>query len=104
MKGPPPQTKTARPASRRRLQLGVPWGPLQTRPLARDLPFVFVNVAMTADGKIAPANRHFEPFSSRRDRLLMYELRSYADAVMSGARTIDLNPVKLGNGGELYTQ
>lgn len=87
-----------------RLQLGEPWGPMRRKPFAPDLPFVFVNVAMTADGKIAPANRHFEPFSSRRDRLLMYELRSCADAVMSGARTLDLNPVKLGNGGEIYTR
>jgi riboflavin-specific deaminase-like protein len=68
------------------------------------MPFVFLNVAMTADGKIAPATRNFEPFSSKRDRLLMYELRSYADAVMSGARTLDLNPVRLGNGGAIYTQ
>jgi riboflavin-specific deaminase-like protein len=34
----------------------------------------------------------------------MFELRSYADAIMSGARTLDLNPVKLGNGGEIYTR
>ena len=34
----------------------------------------------------------------------MYELRSYADAVMSGARTLDLNPVKLGNGGKGYSR
>jgi riboflavin-specific deaminase-like protein len=87
-----------------RLQLGMPWGPTDRRPARPGLPFVFLNVAMTADGKIAPASRHFEPFSSRRDRLLMYELRSYAEGVMSGARTLDLNPVKLGNGGEIYTQ
>ena len=90
--------------SRQPLQLGMPWGPTNRKPFASDLPFVFVNVAMTADGKIAPANRRFEPFSSKRDRLLMYELRSYADAVISGARTLDLNPVKLGNGGESYTR
>jgi len=82
----------------------MPWGPTSRKPFAANLPFVYVNVAMTADGKIAPASRNFEPFSSRRDRLLMYELRSYADAIMSGARTLDLNPVKLGNGGEPYTR
>lgn len=86
------------------LQLATPWGPTDRKRSASDLPFVFVNVAMTADGKIAPVNRHFEPFSSRRDRLLMYELRSYADAIMSGARTLDVNRVKLGNGGEIYTR
>jgi 2,5-diamino-6-(ribosylamino)-4(3H)-pyrimidinone 5'-phosphate reductase len=86
------------------LQLGAPWGPTRLKSYDRDLPFVFVNVAVTADGKIAPATRQFQPFSSQRDRLLMYELRSYADAVMSGARTLDLNPVKVGNGGEIYTR
>jgi hypothetical protein len=70
------------------LQLGAPWGPTDRKPFASNLPFTFVNVAMTADGKIAPTSRRFEPFSSKRDRLLMYELRSYADAVISGARTL----------------
>jgi riboflavin-specific deaminase-like protein len=57
---------------------------------------------MTADGKIAPASRHFIAFSTPRDREHMMELRATADAVMSGARTIDLNPVTLGTGGEKY--
>jgi riboflavin-specific deaminase-like protein len=57
---------------------------------------------MTADGKIAPANRHFITFSSPRDRKNMMELRATADAVMSGARTVDLNPVTLGAGGAKY--
>jgi hypothetical protein len=62
------------------------------------LPFVFINVATTADGKLAPANRKFVPFSSRRDQQLLLELRTRADAVMAGARTVDLMPVKLGPG------
>lgn len=62
------------------------------------LPFVFLNLAMTADGKIATANRSPESFSSKRDREHMMELRATADAVMSGARTVDLNPVTLGPG------
>jgi 2,5-diamino-6-(ribosylamino)-4(3H)-pyrimidinone 5'-phosphate reductase len=66
------------------------------------LPFVFVNVAITADGKIAPANRHFIPFSSKRDQTHLLELRTQADAVMSGARTIDLTGVTLGTGGAKY--
>jgi 2,5-diamino-6-(ribosylamino)-4(3H)-pyrimidinone 5'-phosphate reductase len=66
------------------------------------LPFTFLNLAMTADGKIAPASRHFITFSSPRDREHMMELRATADAVMSGARTVDLNPVTLGTGGEKY--
>jgi riboflavin-specific deaminase-like protein len=67
-------------------------------PSARDLPFVYINVATTADGKLAPANRHFVPFGSKRDRQLLLELRASADAVMSGARTVGPMPVNLGPG------
>src|SRR5437868_14009197 len=66
------------------------------------LPFVFITVATTADGKLAPANRHFVPFSSERDQRLLLELRATADAVMAGARTVDLMPVSLGPGPEKY--
>jgi len=66
------------------------------------LPFVYVNVAMTADGKLAPADRHFVPFGSQRDRALLLELRAKADAVMAGARTVDLMPVNLGPGPAKY--
>ena len=59
---------------------------------------------MSADGKIAPANRKFVPFGSPRDQKLLLELRTHADAVMSGARTVDLMPVKLGPGGARYRQ
>ena len=40
------------------------------------LPFVFINVAMTADGKIAPANRQFEPFGGPQDQQHLLELRA----------------------------
>jgi len=66
------------------------------------LPFVFVNFAMTADGKITTANRKVTAFSSPRDRENMYQLRVGADAVMAGARTVDLNPVTMGPGGPQY--
>jgi riboflavin-specific deaminase-like protein len=66
------------------------------------LPFVYINVATTADGKLAPANRRFEPFGSRRDRDLLLRLRSQADAVLAGARTVDLLPVNLGPGPARY--
>lgn len=72
------------------------------KPDTSDRPFVFLNVATTADGKLAPANRRFVPFGSRRDQEHMLELRATADAVMSGARTVDLLPVKLGPGGPRY--
>lgn len=66
------------------------------------LPFVYLNAASTADGKLAPANRHFIPFGSKRDQEHLLELRTTADAVMSGARTVDMSPVKLGPGGARY--
>lgn len=66
------------------------------------LPFVFLNVATTADGKLAPASRHFIPFGSKHDQRHLLELRATADAVMSGARTVDLSPVKLGPGGAKF--
>ena len=68
----------------------------------KGLPFVYINVASTADGKLAPANRHFEPFSSKRDQELLLELRSRADAVISGARTVDSTAVTLGPGGPKF--
>ena len=65
-------------------------------------PFVIINVAATADGKLAPANRHFVPFGSRRDQVHLLELRAEADAVLSGARTLDKGKVTLGPGGVRY--
>src|SRR5262245_4147361 len=62
-------------------------------------PFVFINMAMTADGKIATANRAVSSFGSKRDQEHLYELRATADAVMAGARTIDSSKIKLGPGG-----
>ncbi len=68
------------------------------------LPFVFVNMAMTADGKIATANRTVHSFGSARDLAHLYELRATADAVMCGARTVEVSGTVLGTGGEKYTQ
>src|SRR5882724_3350404 len=62
------------------------------------LPFVFINMAMTADGKIATANRAVSTFSSRRDFEHLLELRATADAVMSGARTVSRDEINLGPG------
>src|SRR5215831_16941860 len=79
---------------------------MKTREIAKErmknLPFVYINVATTADGKLAPATRKFVPFSSKRDQRLLLELRTRADAVMAGARTVDLMPVSLGPGPEKY--
>jgi riboflavin-specific deaminase-like protein len=62
------------------------------------LPFVFVNMAMTADGKIATANRAVSSFGSTRDQKHLLELRATADAVMAGARTVDSAAINLGPG------
>ncbi len=62
------------------------------------LPFVFLNAAMTADGKLAPASRHFVPFAGPADREHLLELRAMADAVMAGARTVDSDRVNMGPG------
>ena len=67
-----------------------------------ELPFIRVNMAMSADGKIATANRAVSTFSSPRDHEQLYELRATADAVMSGARTVDLNDYTLGPGAERF--
>ena len=67
-----------------------------------ELPFVFVNMAMTADGKIATANRAVHSFGSPRDLEHLYKLRTTADAVMCGARTVEISDAGLGNGGEKF--
>ncbi len=65
-------------------------------------PFVFINVATTADGKLAPENRKFVPFGSKRDLDLLYQLRAKADAVLMGARTVDSAPGHYGPGPVKY--
>jgi riboflavin-specific deaminase-like protein len=67
-----------------------------------NLPHVLVNMAMTADGKIATANRAVSSFGSARDHEHLLELRATADAVMCGARTADLNQIKMGPGAEKF--
>jgi riboflavin-specific deaminase-like protein len=67
-----------------------------------ELPFVFVNMATTADGKIATANRAVHSFGSARDLAQLYELRATADAILCGARTVEISNATLGNGGEKF--
>lgn len=73
-----------------------------TKPAA--LPFVFINCAISADGKIAPATRRYAPFGSSRDEELLYALRATADAIICGARTIEQSATLLGNGPERFTR
>jgi len=51
-------------------------------------PFVFINVAMTADGKIDTFQRRGSVISSPRDKDRVDLLRADADAVMVGGRTL----------------
>ena len=51
-------------------------------------PFVFINVAMTADGKIDTFQRTGSAISSARDKERVDQLRAGADAVMVGGRTL----------------
>lgn len=75
---------------------------LKSKTKKSQLPFVLVNMAMTADGKIATANRAVSSFTSARDHEQLLELRATADAVMAGARTVDSAPVTLGPGPAKY--
>ncbi len=65
-------------------------------------PFVYINMAITADGKIATANRAVHSFGSERDLEHLYELRTGADAILCGARTVEISQTVLGNGGEKF--
>ncbi|MEI7807679.1 MAG: deaminase, partial [Verrucomicrobiota bacterium] len=65
-------------------------------------PFVTVKAAMTLDGKIATANRAVHHFSSPRDLTHLYELRATANAVMCGARTVEISQSVLDGGGEKF--
>jgi 2,5-diamino-6-(ribosylamino)-4(3H)-pyrimidinone 5'-phosphate reductase len=51
-------------------------------------PFVFINIAMTADGKIDTIERKGAAISSQRDKERVDQLRADADAIMVGGRTL----------------
>ena len=53
-----------------------------------DRPFVTMNMAMTADGKITSARREEPRFTSRLDKRTMDKYRAEADAVLVGAGTV----------------
>jgi 2,5-diamino-6-(ribosylamino)-4(3H)-pyrimidinone 5'-phosphate reductase len=56
-------------------------------------PFVFINVAVTADGKMDTFERKGSGISSDADKLRVMQLRAGADAVMVGGHTlIDEDP------------
>ncbi len=51
-------------------------------------PFIFLNMAMTVDGKITSAAREHPRFTSDYDREQMDRLRAEADAIVIGAGTL----------------
>ena len=53
-------------------------------------PHVALNFVMTADGRVSSKGR--AEIGTRTDRLLMFHLRSLADAVMIGAGTLRVDP------------
>jgi len=63
---------------------------------SRALPFVFMNGAVSADGKLALENRSLIQFSSRRDQQFVLQLRATADAVLCGAETVETFSIDLG--------
>lgn len=65
-------------------------------------PWVIVNMAMSADAKIASANREVTRIGGDRDLEGLYALRSTADAILCGARTVEETRATLGNGGERH--
>jgi len=51
-------------------------------------PFVFINIAMTADGKIDTFEHTGAAISSQRDKERVDQLRASADAIMVGGKTL----------------
>lgn len=71
-------------------------------PEGKRRPYVVVNMAMTADGKIATTNRAVTSFGSPRDARHLMELRASADAILCGAGTVNEAGITLGLEGEAF--
>ena len=68
-------------------------------------PHVSINMAITADGKIASANRAVSTFGSRADHAHLLALRDKADAILTGAGTLNAQAqVTLGPGQKSKTK
>ena len=64
----------------------------------RVFPYVVINMAMTADAKVATAGREVTTFGSSYDQRALYALRATADALLCGARTVEETGATLGTG------
>src|SRR3990172_8510064 len=53
-----------------------------------DRPFTYINVAMTADGKIDTFERKGSTVSSNRDKERVDQLRAASDGILVGGRTL----------------
>jgi 2,5-diamino-6-(ribosylamino)-4(3H)-pyrimidinone 5'-phosphate reductase len=51
-------------------------------------PYTFINVAMTADGKIDTFERKGASISSQRDKERVDQLRAAADGILVGGKTL----------------
>ncbi len=51
-------------------------------------PYTFINVAMTADGKIDTFERKGSAISSRRDKERVDQLRAFVDGILVGGKTL----------------
>ena len=51
-------------------------------------PYTFINIAMTADGKIDTFERKGAAISSKRDKERVDQLRALADGILVGGRTL----------------
>lgn len=58
-------------------------------------PFVFINMAMTLDGKTSTVERRPTDWTSKNDKRRLIALRATADAVMVGARTSETDRTSL---------
>lgn len=59
-------------------------------------PFVAVNFAVTADGKISTRKRTPSDFSSKKDKRRLLEIRSTADAILVGVGTLSADQMTMG--------
>jgi len=64
----------------------------------RERPFVLINGAVSADGKLALENRSLIQFSSQRDRFFVFQLRARVDAVLCGMETVESFSIDLSVG------